>query len=126
MSNELRQNYPSGVAYEAIFGYSRAVRAGNDIHISGTCASPNHADGDTDEQAGVALGLIERALIDAGARMHNVVRTIIYLLDIRDADAVARVYLSWFGTIRPATTVVQVSSLRRPWQKVAIEVYAKL
>lgn len=58
--------------------------------------------------------------------MHNVVRTIIYLLDIRDANAVARVYLSWFGTIRPATTVVQVSSLRRPWQKVAIEVYAKL
>lgn len=58
--------------------------------------------------------------------MFNVVRTVVYLRDIEDAEAVARVHLSWFATIRPATTVVQVPSLQRPWQKVAIEAYAKL
>lgn len=121
-----RHNYPSGVAYETLFGYSRAVRIGNDIHVSGTCAPPNHAESDTAKQAGAALELIEKALVEAGAHMHNVVRTVIYLRDIRDAEAVARVHLSWFDRIRPAATVVQVSSLRRPWQKVAIEAYAKL
>lgn len=123
---QIRANHPSGAVHETIFGYSRAVRVGDDIYISGTCAPPNYAESDADQQASAALKLIEQAIIDAGGRMFNVVRTVVYLRDIEDAEAVARVHLSWFATIRPATTVVQVPSLQRPWQKVAIEAYAKL
>ena len=126
MSNCLksRENHPSGAVYESVFGYSRAVRVGNRIHISGTCAPPNHAESRADQQANAALDLIESALIDAGAQLQDVVRTVIYLRDIKDADAVARVHFQWFGQIRPATTVIEVLSLRRPWEKVAIEAYA--
>lgn len=121
-----RLNVGYGTAYEEIFGYSRAVRFGVDVHISATCASPDYADSAADLQADVALRIIEKALSDAGASMHDVVRTVIYLREIKDAEAVARIHLKWFRQILPAATVVQVTSLRRPWQRVAVQAHAKI
>ena len=121
-----RTNISSGGAYELIFGYSRAVRAGNDIHVSGTCAPVSHEQSDAYAQAREALVIIERALADAGAALRHVVRTVVYVRDIADANLVARAHLEFFGDIRPASTLVQVTSMLRPWQKVEIEAYAKV
>jgi enamine deaminase RidA (YjgF/YER057c/UK114 family) len=121
-----RLNVSSGGAYESIFGYSRAVRVGNDIHVSGTCAPAGHEKSDAYTQTRAALAIIEKALADAGATADHVVRTVVYLRDINDADDVARGHLETFDKIRPASTLVQVTSMLRPWQKVEIEVYAKL
>lgn len=121
-----RRNISSGGAYESVFGYSRAVRAGDDIHVSGTCAPPAHEKSDAYTQACAALQIIEKALADAGAEIGDVVRTVVYLRDIDDAAEVARAHLGYFDKVRPASTLVQVTSMLRPWQKVEIEAYAKL
>ncbi|QOF73366.1 RidA family protein [Aminobacter sp. SR38] len=121
-----RQNISSGGAYENIFGYSRAVRVGKDIHVSGTCAPAGHEDSDAYIQTRAALSIIEKALADAGAGLEHVVRTVVYIRDIADAEAVARGHLISFDSIRPASTLIQVSSMLRSWQKVEIEAYAKL
>lgn len=121
-----RVNVSSGGAYEGIFGYSRAVRAGSDVHVSGTCAPVGHEKSDAYTQARAALAIIEKALADAGASAADVVRTVVYLRDINDAEDVARAHLETFDKIRPASTLVQVTSMLRPWQKVEIEAYAKL
>lgn len=121
-----RKNISSGGAYEAVFGYSRAVRVGTDIHVSGTCAPLAHEKSDAFTQARAALETIEKALNDAGAGLEHVVRTVVYLRDINDAEAVARAHLERFDAIRPASTLVQVTSMLRPWQKVEIEAYAKV
>lgn len=121
-----RTNISSGGAYEAIFGYSRAVRAGNDVHVSGTCAPVAHEKSNAYAQARAALQIIEKALDEAGAGLQDVVRTVVYLRDINDAEDVARAHLESFDKVRPASTLVQVTSMLRPWQKVEIEAYAKL
>ena len=121
-----RVNVSSGGAYEGIFGYSRAVRAGNDVHVSGTCAPVGHEKSDTYTQARAALAIIEKALTEAGASAADVVRTVVYLRDINDAEDVARAHLETFDKIRPASTLVQVTSMLRPWQKVEIEAYARI
>lgn len=121
-----RKNISSGGAYEDIFGYSRAVRAGDDIHVSGTCAPVTHEQNDAYDQARAALSIIEKALADAGGALRHVVRTVVYLREIADADLVARAHREVFGDVRPASTLVQVTSMLRPWQKVEIEAYAKL
>jgi enamine deaminase RidA (YjgF/YER057c/UK114 family) len=121
-----RKNISSGGAYEAVFGYSRAVRVGEDIHVSGTCAPASHEKSSAFDQARAALDTIEKALNDAGAKLEHVVRTVVYLRDINDAEDVARAHLERFDTVRPASTLVQVTSMLRPWQKVEIEAYAKL
>lgn len=125
-SNTDRRNISSGGAYEAVFGYSRAVRAGNDVHVSGTCAPAGHEKSDAYVQARAAIAIIEKALADAGASANDVVRTVVYLRDINDAEYVARAHLETFDKIRPASTLVQVTSMLRPWQKVEIEAFAKL
>ena len=124
--NAGRTNISSGGAYEAVFGYSRAVRAGDDVHVSGTCAPAGHEKSDAYTQARAALGIIAKALSDAGAGPQHVVRTVVYLRDINDAEDVARAHLESFDAVRPASTLVQVTSMLRPWQKVEIEAYAKL
>jgi enamine deaminase RidA (YjgF/YER057c/UK114 family) len=124
--NEKRVNISSGGAFESVFGYSRAVRVGSDVHVSGTCAPAGHEKSDTYTQARAALAIIEKALADAGAAAADVVRTVVYLRDINDAEDVARAHLETFDKIRPASTLVQVTSMMRPWQKVEIEAYAKL
>lgn len=125
-AKEKRINISSGGAYEGVFGYSRAVRAGADVHVSGTCAPAGHEKSDAYTQARAALAIIEKALADAGASVSDVVRTVVYLRDINDADDVARAHLEMFDKIRPASTLVQVTSMIRPWQKVEIEAYAKV
>ncbi|MBA2124755.1 hypothetical protein DLM45_00755 [Hyphomicrobium methylovorum] len=122
--SDKRTNISSGGAYESVFGYSRAVRVGNDVHVSGTCAPAGYEKSDAYTQARAALDIIEKALADAGASTSNVVRTVVYLRDVNDADDVARAHLETFDAIRPASTLVQVTSMIRQWQKVEIEAYA--
>ena len=121
-----RHNISSGGAYESIFGYSRAVRVGTDVHVSGTCAPAGHEQSDAYTQTRAALAIIEKALANAGASLAHVVRTVVYVRDIADAEAVERGHLESFDAIRPASTLVQVTSMLRPWQKVEIEAYAKI
>jgi enamine deaminase RidA (YjgF/YER057c/UK114 family) len=121
-----RQNISSGGAFEAVFGYSRAVRVGDDVHVSGTCAPPGHEKSDVYTQTRAIMAIIEKALAEAGASASDVVRTVVYLRDINDAEDVARGHVETFHTIRPASTLVQVTSMMRPWQKVEIEAYAKI
>ncbi len=125
-ADSIRVNVSSGGAYESIFGYSRAVRAGSDVHVSGTCAPAGHEKSDAYTQARAALAIIEKALGEAGASSAHVIRTVVYLRDINDAEDVARAHLETFDKVRPASTLVQVSSMLRPWQKVEIEAYAKI
>jgi enamine deaminase RidA (YjgF/YER057c/UK114 family) len=122
----MRKNIPSGGSFESVFGYSRAVSIGGQIHVSGTCASAGNEDKDAYGQAKVALAIIEKALKDAGSGFTEVVRTVVYVTDMADADLVAKAHCETFGDIRPASTLVQVVRLFRPWQKVEIEAYAIL
>lgn len=124
MTTPRRQNISSGSPYEPKFGYSRAVRFGDQIHVSGTCAPLTSEHAGTYDQAKAALAIIGKALADAGSGFPEVVRTVVYVTDIRDADDVARAHSETFGDIRPASTMVQVSSLLRAWQRVEIEAYA--
>ncbi|WP_321843694.1 Rid family hydrolase [Paraburkholderia bannensis] len=119
-----RQKISSGGAYENVFGYSRAVRVGAHLHISGTCAPATHERSDAYTQTRAILEVIEKVLGEAGMNLHDVVRTVVFVRDIHDADGVARAHLETFGEIRPASTLVQVDSMLRPWQKVEIETYA--
>ena len=126
MSKTKRLNVSSGGAYESVFGYCRAVRLGDDVHVSGTCAPPEHEKSDAYTQARAVLETIEKALKEAGASITDVVRTVVYLRDIDDAEGVAKAHLETFDKVRPASTLIQVTSMLRPWQKVEIEAYAKL
>jgi enamine deaminase RidA (YjgF/YER057c/UK114 family) len=119
-----RKNISSGGAYEEVFGYSRAVVVGDQVHVSGTCASAEYESADAYEQAVAALATIASALEKAGASIVDVVRTVVYLTDIKDADLVAKAHSEAFDLIRPASTLIQVTSMIRDWQKVEIEAYA--
>ncbi|BAQ17496.1 Rid family hydrolase [Methyloceanibacter caenitepidi] len=126
MSKSKRLNVSSGGAYESVFGYSRAVRLADDIHVSGTCAPADYEHSDAYTQAKAVFDIIERALKEAGATTEDVVRTVVYLRDIDDAEGVAKAHLERFDKVRPASTLIQVTSMLRPWQRVEIEAYAKL
>ena len=120
-----RQNITSGGPYEAPYGYSRAVRIGDQVHIAGTCAQPPHIDGvDAYGQAVDALKTISASLDEAGASVADVVRTRIYVVDIDDTDGVLRAHGEVFGDLRPAATLVQVVALIEPALLVEIEAYA--
>ena len=116
-----RQNITSGNPFEPVFGYSRAVRVGNTIHVAGTTA-----DGaDAYEQAGNVLTIIGNALAEAGAGLEHVVRTVVYVTDMEaHADGVTKAHGEAFGGIRPASTLVAVTALLRPELVVEIEAYA--
>lgn len=121
----MRRNIRSGNPYEDVYGYCRAVRVGDTIHVSGTTAQPPDVDGhDTYHQAVAALNIIGRALGEAGSSHADVVRTVTYVTDMRDADLVARAHHEVFGDVRPAATLVEVSALIDPALKVEIEAYA--
>lgn len=121
-----RNNISSGGAFESVFGYSRAVAFKDQVHVSGTCAPAGYEKSGVYEQAKAVLGVVENALKEGGATPKDVVRTVVYLRDINDAEEVAKAHSEWFGDVRPASTLVQVVSMMRPWQKVEIEAYALL
>lgn len=124
MKNTDKVTISSGGAFESVFGYSRAVKAGNHLHISGTCASPDYEHNDAYQQTVAILKTISEVVAKAEMQMSDVVRTVVYVRDINDAQLVAKAHLENFGDIRPASTLVQVDSMLRTWQRVEIETYA--
>ncbi len=121
-----RTNISSGAPFEDTFGYCRAVRVGEQVHVAGTCARPPHDTGDAYEQAKGALEIIGTALAEAGASFDDVVRTVVYITDTKDKDLVARAHGEVFGQILPASTLVAVAALLEPHLRVEIEAYAIL
>jgi enamine deaminase RidA (YjgF/YER057c/UK114 family) len=122
-----RTNYSSGALWEGKVGYSRAVRVGNVIEVSGTVASDNDkvvAEGNAYEQTKFALAKIESALINAGATLHDVVRTRMFVTDISRWEEYGRAHGEFFKSIKPATSMVEVSKLIDPRYLVEIEATA--
>jgi len=119
-----RQNISSGYAFEDAYGYSRAVRVGNQVLVSGTTARAPELGGDAYVQAKAALEIIADALAKMGAEMQHVVRTVAYLTDLADIQHVARAHSEAFDQIRPASTVVEVNALAPTSARVEIEATA--
>ncbi len=126
-----RQLVSSGAVWEAVVGYSRAVRVGRAIYVSGTtAASPDGEEpvggDDVGAQAREVLRRIAAALEQAGSGLEDVVRTRMFVTDISQWEQVGRVHGEVFGDIRPATTMVEVSKLIDPGLLVEIEADAVL
>ncbi len=123
-----RTNISSGSKWEPLLGYSRAVVAGNTVYVSGTVGVA--ADGSVPDgayaQARRALEIIRDALAQAGTDLTAVVRTRVFMTDIKDFDAVAKAHGEAFGEIRPATTIVEVAKLVDSAFLVEIEAVAVL
>ncbi len=125
-----RQNISSGTKWEALAGYSRAVRLGDWIAVSGTTASDENSQvvaiGDPAAQAKYIFAKIERALKAAGGSLTDIIRTRIYVVNTEDWEAVARVHGEIFKEIRPANTLIVVKALVDPQMLVEIEADARL
>jgi enamine deaminase RidA (YjgF/YER057c/UK114 family) len=122
-----RQRVSSGTEWEEHVGYSRAARAGDRVHVSGTTPVDDEEDvvGETAyEQTVAALEIVESALDEAGADVDDVIRTRMYVTDIDDYEAVGRAHGEWFADVRPASTMVEVSRLVRDELRVEVEATA--
>lgn len=121
----MRQRISSGSPFEEPIGFSRALRVGDRIFVSGT-APVGADDGDVRAQAHRCLEIVSDALAEAGASVNDVVRTRMYIIDVNDAEIVGRVHGEVFGDVRPAATMVVVAALLDPRWKVEIEAEAVL
>jgi len=123
-----RQNITTGTQWEEIVGYSRAVRVGNWVSVSGTTAVDENSAvvglGDASVQTRFIIQKIEKALIACGASLANVIRTRMFVTDISQWEAVGRVHGEFFSQIKPASTMVEVKALISPELLVEIEVDA--
>ncbi len=122
-----RRNITSGTPWETAVGYSRAVRVGPFVYVSGTTASDEHGRVQGDDaysQTLYILRKIERALVEAGANLSNVVRVRMFVTDISQWREIGRAHGEYFGAVRPTSTMVQVSQLVDPDHLVEIEVDA--
>jgi len=116
----MRKNFPGTSPYEPIIGFSRAVRVGNTIHVSGT--GPVGADDlDAEGQTRQIFTIAKEILARAGASFNDVVRTRMYLTHVADWETVGRVHGEFFTNIRPAATMVVVAQLLNPKWRVEIE-----
>lgn len=119
------QRVASGGPWEAVVGYSRAVRAGNHVFVAGTTAAePDgtiHGGDDGYAQTKRTLEIIESALKEAGATMADVVRTRMFVTDISRWEEFSRAHAEFFGDVRPAATMVQVAALMTPEMLIEIE-----
>jgi len=124
-----RINYSSGAKWEDIVGYSRAVRVGNYIEVAGTTAVKDGevvGKGDAYAQTRYIFQIIEKVLQEAGASMENVVRTRMFVTDISMWEDVGRAHGDFFKTIKPASTMLEISGLIDPEMLIEIEVTAYL
>ncbi len=121
-----RQSVSSGSPYEPVIGFSRALRVGDRVLVSGT--APVWPDGEVDPDPAVqmrrCIEIVRDALAEAGAELADVVRTRTYLVDAADADAVGRIHGEAFGEVRPASTMVVVSGFLDPRWRVEMEAEA--
>ena len=125
-----RTNYSSGAKWEAIVGYSRAVKAGNTIEVSGTVATDENGKtvgvGDGYAQARFAIEKIEKVLKEAGASLKDVVRTRMFVTDISRWEEYGKAHGEFFAAIRPVTSMIEVKGLIDPEYMIEIEATAIL
>ena len=127
--NMERKNFSSGARWEDIVGYSRAVMVGNQLEVSGTVATDETGTvgkGDFYQQARFIIQKIEKVLLQAGFDLNDVIRTRIFVTDISKWEEVGKAHGEFFKAVKPATSMVEVSSLIDPEYLVEIEVSAVL